>query len=164
MAKKTTQNKGKKKESFRAKILSENSEKNSLFVGRITSFSNVKIDEENEKVKVLIVPLYISTDEGYKYLGHTWMDATEEMIDHKGENMVFEAKPYQYNKSYKNKKSSKSHDFSITITGDVEYKGESEEYNGLRMYQEQSHVQNKTIRRAKNTNIEIIRAFDSGVL
>ena len=158
-AKKATKNTKKKKESFRAKILSENTEKNSQFVGRIASFSTVKIDEENEKIKVLVVPLYINTDEGYKYLGHTWMDATEAMTGHQGETMVFEAKPYRYKKN-----NSKRHDFSVSITSEVEFKGDATEYDGLRMVQEQSHSSNKYKRRAKNNNIEIIRAFESGVL
>ena len=73
--------------------------------------------------------------------------------------MVFEAKPYQYKKN-----NSKRHDFSMSITSEVEFKGEAAEYDGLRMAQAQSHSQNKFKRRAKNNNIEIIRAFESGVL
>lgn len=158
-AKKAEKKPTKKKESFRARILSENKGKNSQFVGRIASFSTVKIDEENEKMKVLVVPLYISTEDGYKYLGHTWMDATEAMAEHQGETMVFEAKPYQYKKN-----NSKRHDFSMSVTSEVEFKGEAAEYDGLKMVQAQSHSQNKFKRRAKNNNIEIIRAFESGVL
>lgn len=150
-----------KKQSFRARILSENCGKEEKFVGTLNSFSNFSPSgkEEDKILKVLVVPLYMYTEEGEKkYLGHAWMEATPEMIEHQGETAVFDGKSYRYSKQ------SKKESFGVKFTGDVEYKGVIEEFDGLKMRQAQSHSQDRSKRRSKNTNIEVIRAFEMGVL
>ena len=147
-----------KNKDIKIKILNEHVGESCIFLGRIirkTLISCERNDQQNNPF--LINSLYMMTEEGWKFISHTWIELPKEFENCLNYVIQFDGEVYSY-----------EHTNGPEGYG-IEFKNlhfckqwEETYYHGLRMYTLESKHEDRNIRRKVNNNLSIIFAYENG--